>query len=183
MTQLFKGHYGRIYGFVRWKGFSEADSADIVNTSVAAVYKRLVEKGPVRGNLAAYFTRVVRNQIAQWKRDELREPVVLVGDEVLAAQPADRGSQVRPFATSRSREREAQLKAALSALDELPTYLREPYELEVYESLTPKEIGRRLCKTPATVRVYLSVADAIVRKRAADLLQPGAAGGEGDQDE
>jgi RNA polymerase sigma factor (sigma-70 family) len=183
MRQLLEDHYSRVYGLVRRKGFSEADSTDIVNISAAAVYKRLVEKGPVRGNLVAYFTQVVKNQMAQRKRDELRESVSLVGDDVLAARPADLGPPVGPVATSRSREWEARLKAALSALDELPRYLREPYELEIYEQLKPKEIARRLGKTPGTIRAYLSVADAIAKRRAADLLQPTLGGKEGDEDE
>src|SRR5690348_1926470 len=81
ITQLFRDHYCRVDRLVRRNGFSEADSADILNICGAAVYQRLVEKGPVRGKLVSYFTKAVKNQMAQWRRDELREPVELVGDE------------------------------------------------------------------------------------------------------
>ena len=182
ITQLFRDHYRRIDRLVQRSGFSEADSADILNISGAAVYYRLVEKGPVRGKLVSYFTKAVKNQMAQWKRNELREPVELVGDEILAALPADPTPASPGAAASCSPEQAAQLKAALAALDELPGYLREPYDLEVYERLSPEEIARRLGKSPGTIRPYLSVADAAVKKRVAELLQPGVGGREDDDE-
>lgn len=181
MRQLLEEHYGRIYRFVRRNGFSEVDSAEILDISAAAVYKRLVEKGPVQRSLVAYFTKVVKNQMAQRKRDRFSEPVDLVAGEVLAALP-DLGPPVGRVADTRSREREAWLRAALSAVDQLPEYLREPYELEVYEGLTPKEIAHRLGKASGSIRAYLSVARAIVKKRTAELLQSGVGGREGDDE-
>jgi RNA polymerase sigma factor (sigma-70 family) len=183
ITQLFRDHYARVYRLVRRKGFSEADAAEIMNISVAAVNKRLVEKGPVRGKLVAYFTKVVQNQVAQRKRDEASHPVELRSDEFLAARPTDSDPQLEADPAPRSPEREAWLRAALSAVDGLPSHLKEPYELEVYEELKPKEIARRLGKRPGTIRVYLSMADDLVKERTAELLQAEEDEREGNDDE
>lgn len=173
VTQLYRDHYRLSYQLVRRKGFNEADSADILNICGAAIYMRLLEKGPISGNLVAYFIRTVHHQMAQSGRDRRRDPADLVRDETLTALPAGPG-QTR----SLSPEQRVLLKAALSALDELPGYLREPYEISIYGGLRPEEIAGMLGKRTGTIRAYLSVAGAVVKKRAAELLQPGVGGEE-----
>ena len=183
MAQLLREHRARVYRLVRRKGFSDDDATEIVHISTVAVSQRLLEKGPVDGELAAYFTKVVKNRIAQRKRDEARDPVKLVGDDVLEAQSVDLVSQEEPAPARRAPEREAQLRAALAAVAELPPYLKEPFELEVYERLKPREIARRLSKKPGTIRVYLSLAEDLVEERTAELLRTREDEQEGNDDE
>jgi DNA-directed RNA polymerase specialized sigma24 family protein len=168
---------------VRRRGFSEDDAHNILNTCGAAVFTRLVDpEKPVLRNLLEYFNRMVQNQIAQYWRDREREPADLVRDEILEALPDDRPSTPPEAAAPLSPKRKAQLVAALTALDELPEYLRKPYELEIYGGLKPVEIARILRLRPATVRVYLSIARATVKKRVAELLHSGADGEEEDDE-
>jgi RNA polymerase sigma factor (sigma-70 family) len=182
VTQLFRDHYSHFYSLLRKKGLNAADSRDILNNSGAALYKRLAERGPIQGNVVAYFTRVVQHETAQYRRDRLREPADLVSDEILAALSADLTPAPPKTAASLPLEQRARLEAALSALDDLPVYLREPYELEVYGGLKPVEIARLLGKPPETIRAYLSVARATIRERVAELLGAGVGGREEDDE-
>jgi RNA polymerase sigma factor (sigma-70 family) len=159
VTQLFRDHYEHFYGLVRKKGCSEADSHDILNNSGLALYKHLVGKGPIKGNLVAYFTRVVQNQTKEHNRR--REPVDLAGDEILGALAAPVPPEAVTYVSPEKRE---MLKAASAALDSLPPYMREPYELAVLGRMEPAEIARMLNVPPGRIRSYLSVARAFIRE-------------------
>jgi DNA-directed RNA polymerase specialized sigma24 family protein len=180
VTRLFRGHYLHFYDMIKNKGFSEADSHDIVNDSGAAFYKHLVERGPIEGNPVAYFTRMVQNRAKDYKRR--REPVDLVGEEVLAALTADPTPVPPETATPLSPEHRELLSAAHAALDDLPDYLWEPYEMAVYGRLEPAEIARILNKPAGRIRSYLSIARAFVEKRVAERSQL-SVGGRAEDDE
>jgi DNA-directed RNA polymerase specialized sigma24 family protein len=169
VTRLFRDHYDYFYGMIRRRGFSEADSRDILNDSGAAFHRHLVEKGPIKGNPLAYFTRVVQNRTTDYERRH--EPVDLVGDEILAALTANPTPVPPGVATSLSPEHRELLRAAHATLDGLPGYLREPYEMAVYGRLEPADIAHILNKPADRIRSYLSIARAFVRKRVAELLQ------------
>jgi RNA polymerase sigma factor (sigma-70 family) len=174
--------YSGVHALIRSRGFNSYDADDILAICIAAVYVRLVEKGPVRGSLVAYFTKAVRNEIAQYAREESRKPVDLPGDEVLSAQSAGPSPAGASEAALLTQERQKKLEAIHAAFEELPDHLREPYEIELYVGLPPKEIASILGKPPESVRSSLSVAETRVRERVAELLQPGE-GGEGEEDE
>lgn len=183
VTQLFRDHYIFFYRMVRRRGFSDDDAHDILNTCGAAVFTRLLDpEKPVLRNLLEYFNRVVQNQIAQYGRDRKREPADPMSDEILGALPDDRPSTSPGAATPLSPKRRALLAAALTALGELPEYLREPYEIEIYGGLKPAVIARILDLRPNTARSYLSIARATVKERVAELLQSGADGEEEDDE-
>jgi DNA-directed RNA polymerase specialized sigma24 family protein len=121
-----------------------------------------------------HCTKAVHHGIAQYKRDESRRPVDLPGDEILAALPANlspHGTEGPP--ASLTSEQRRLLEVSLIALEELPPYLTEPYELEVYGRLCPAEIASILGKSPQSTRANLSVARAYVKRRASELLEPG----------
>jgi hypothetical protein len=51
---LSSSTYQWLHSIIRRKGFSEAEALDILDTATAAIYKHLLEKGPVDGELMAY---------------------------------------------------------------------------------------------------------------------------------
>jgi DNA-directed RNA polymerase specialized sigma24 family protein len=174
VTGLFRDHYQPFYRSLRAKNFSHDDTCDILNACGAAIYRRLVNKGPLEGNPVAYFRKAVKNQSAQYQRDRRRELADVVGDEILMRLLDDRFSALTGTASALSPQRSALLEAAHKALGELPPYLREPYELKVYGSLEPEEIANLLNLRPGTVRSYLSVAGAAVKDKVDATLRAGA---------
>jgi RNA polymerase sigma-70 factor, ECF subfamily len=111
------------------------------------------------GRFGGWLMQIVRNAAIDQRRR--LKPTAAEFPDVASAVPD-------PAAASAERERDAQVKAALEALDETT---RTAVMLRYYEGLSAKEIAELLDLSPPAVDMRLSRGRALLREKLADVAE------------
>ena len=69
IADLQRKYGDSFYRLARSRGICHLEALNVVQTSLLSMWERLVNKGPVKNDLA-YLSTVVRHQIAQFFRDQ-----------------------------------------------------------------------------------------------------------------
>lgn len=156
LTQLFREHWGAVFGYAGRRCASDADAADVVSEVFLTVWRRIEDVPP--GDQARLWLYGVAHRVVANQRRGLRRRGRL-GSALLAelhAAGRDGDGDFTGWV-----EQSVAVQAALGALSVID---REVLQLVGWEQLTPVEVARVLEITPAAARVRLSRARAHLAK-------------------
>jgi len=137
------------------------DAEDAVQDALLKAWRGLAGYQGRRGTLRAWLLAIVFNQCS----DSRRRSMARRRHEDRARRPLAAGPRGDPGARLEQRELLARVRAAMDAL---PAKQRAALHLRVTEEMGYREIGEVLLLTPASARVYVVRARAVLR----ELLGP-----------
>jgi RNA polymerase sigma factor (sigma-70 family) len=159
-TTFVEAHYARIYAFLRRLAGSDADAADLTQTTFSRAWQSL-ERFRGEAALATWLHGIAYHVWQDWLRRDHHEAAVPDAwweDCPDAAAPPDERASL------------ADLRRALyAAVDRLPAELRSTVHLHHYQGLTLDETATALTIAPSTVKHRLRTA--VARLQAA-LAEP-----------
>ncbi|MEM1245364.1 MAG: RNA polymerase sigma factor [Acidobacteriota bacterium] len=136
---LFERHHRRVYGYLRGRGLSSAESEDAVQEAFARVLRYRKSYRPGARFLPWFLTVVRRSTLPRRLRREAPEPA---GDAVEPAAEPDFFDH-----------RRVEIGELRRAIGELPESQREALLLSHFEELSSEETAEILGIRPGTARV------------------------------
>lgn len=152
-TQLYL-HAARMLG-------DPEEARDVVQ-EVFLIFWSKVERLPEIGNVRAYLFRMIRNRVLDLlKEQKYRDDTIIAISDFFDTESPDTDSAIHELELIRLIEKE---------VVDMPSKMREIYELSRVEQLSHKEIAQRLAITVFTVKTQLNNALRRIRARIGHLL-------------
>ena len=149
-TEIMRRHKSAVHGFVRRYVGDRDEAYDLVQETFISAWAALsgFEKGRP---LSVWLRRIALNKCRDWTRRRTVRAFFYTAKSIETSSRA----LATPF-DSEDREQEAMLVALDSALASLPTALKEPLLLTLFEGLSHKEAADLLHVSPKAVetRIY-----------------------------
>ena len=155
-TDLYEHFFPRVYQHLLAKTRDHSLADEIVSRTFFKMYDHLKDYDPAKGAFSTWLFRIAQNELtSHYRSKNYKDSEELTDDMPLTAPTWE-----RPEEKALTRERNMELKAALSTLSERD---RRIIEMTYWLGMKSEDIARELDMRPNSVRVAL--------KRARDTLK------------